>query len=97
MNKLTLENVQNGTFAHLVLKTEETTFKLQTAGMGIVIKSIHSIGELKRLLAWLDEPSGNKKENGTFEKETLSNEREITYFAKEMIKADRKLNEIKTF
>jgi len=97
MNKLTLENVQNGTLAHLVLKTEETTFKLQTAGMGIAIKSIHSIGELKRFLTWLDEPSGNKKENGTFEKETLLNESEIRYFAKEMIKADRKLNEIKTF
>ena len=60
--------------------------------MGIAIKSIHSIGELRRFLTWLDEPSGNKKEN-----ETLSNEREITYFAKEMIKADRKLNETKEF
>ena len=97
MNKLTLENVQKGNFAHLVLKTEETTFKLQTAGLGMAIKSIHSIGELRRFLTWLDEPSGNKIENGTFEKETMTNEREIIYFAKEMIKSYRKLNETKAF
>ena len=99
MNKLTLEKVENAgltSFAHLVLKTEETTFKIQTAGMGLAIKSIHSTGELRRLLAWLDKPSGNKREDGTFKKETLSNESEIRYFAKEMIKADKKLYEIKT-
>ena len=99
MNKLTLENVENiglTYFAHLILKTEETTFRIQTAGMGLAIKSIHSTGELRRLLTWLDKPSGNKREDDTYEKETLSNESEIRYFAKEMIKADRKLNEIKT-
>tara|TARA_R110000803_G_scaffold45268_3_gene95427 strand:- start:72 stop:374 length:303 start_codon:yes stop_codon:yes gene_type:complete len=99
MNKLTLENVENGvttSFAHLNLKTEETTFKIQTAGMGLAIKSIHSIQELRRLLAWLDEPSGNKRENGTFEKESLTNESEIRNFAKDMLKADKKLYEIKT-
>tara|TARA_R110000787_G_scaffold27983_3_gene76743 strand:- start:1084 stop:1386 length:303 start_codon:yes stop_codon:yes gene_type:complete len=98
MNKLNLEKIENTgltTFAHLSLKTDETTFKIQTAGMGLAIKSIHSVGELKRLLIWLDEPSGNKRENGTFEKETMTNESEIRYFAKESFEAQKQLNRIK--
>ena len=99
MNKLKLEKIENAgltTFAYLSLKKDETTFNLQTAGGGIAINGIYTLGELKRLLTWLNEPSGNKREDGTFEKETMTNESEIRYFAKDMMKAHKTLNKIKT-
>jgi hypothetical protein len=100
MNKLKLnkiENLSNSSvkIAHLTLIMdtihfgEILTFKLSCAGHNLRVESSHLTRELKHLMEWLNKSSENKDN-------LRSNESEIIIFAKDMIKCNEQLKEIKT-
>ena len=80
--------------AHLELtldkRGENITVKLATAGHLLNITSSHNTGNMRFILDWLEEASSGKNNLRT-------NESEIIIFAKEMLKANEQLKEIKTF
>ena len=99
MNKLKLNEIKNLSsssvkIAHLTLTMESIhfehnlTFKLSTAGTNIRIESSHLTRELNHLIEWLNQSSEN-------EDNLRSNESEIILFARDMIKCNDQLNEIK--
>lgn len=100
MNKLKLNEIKNVSnssvkIAHLTLTMdtihfgEILTFKLSCAGTNLRIESSHLTKELKHLMEWLNESSEN-------EDNLRSNESEIILFARDMIKCNDQLKEIKT-
>jgi len=96
MNELKLnkiETLQSGVkLAKMTLKiksiTTYTDFNLTSTGTVLRVDSSHLTKELNVLLEWLNKSSEN-------EDNLRTNESEIIIFAKEMFKANDKLNEIK--
>ena len=68
----------------------KATFGLSSTGMSLRVTSEHSVFELKCLCDWLSKESLNKSN-------LRDNESEVVIFAKDMIKANRQLGEIRTF
>lgn len=100
MNKLKLNKIETASnssvkIAHLNLTMESIhfehslTFKLSSAGTNLRIESSHLTRELKHLMEWLNQSSEN-------EDNLRSNESEIILFARDMIKCNEQLKEIKT-
>ncbi len=100
MNKLKLNEIKNASnssvkVAHLSLTMgtyfygEILTFKLSCAGTNLRIESSHLTRELTHLMEWLNKSSEN-------EDNLRSNESEIIIFARDMIKCNDQLKEIKT-
>ena len=65
-------------------------FKLSTTGISLRVRSTHLIKEINLLLEWLNKSLDN-------ENTLKDNECEILSYAKEMIRCNKKLKEIKKF
>ena len=78
---------------NLTLTNEVTekklNFTLETTGMSLVLKNDikHSVRDLRTLVEWLDLPSKNKKN-------LRDNSSEVIIIGLEMIKMDKKMNEL---
>ena len=80
--KLTLEN-------HTLQNFGKVTFSMTSTGMSLRVTSEHSTLELIKFCEWLKESSKddcNLRDNAS----------ELRLFAKDMIKTNKKLNELKT-
>ncbi len=80
--KLTLEN-------HTLQNFGKVTFSMTSTGMSLRVTSEHSTLELIKFCEWLKDSS---KDNSNLR----DNESELRLFAKDMIKTNKKLNELKT-
>jgi len=92
-----IEDLHNGiNIAHFTLEIKLPNyehgliFKLSSAGINLRIESSHLIKEINLLLEWLNKSSDN-------ENTLKDNESEIISYAKEMIRCNKKLKEIKKF
>jgi len=99
MNELKLNQIENlGSgikIANLNLKLsvvssyyDSINFELRATGIAIRVMSDHTVGELQILLNWLSKDT--KDDNNL-----RTNQSEIILFAKQMIKANESLNDIK--
>ena len=68
---------------------KKVTFSMSSTGMSLRVTSEHSTLELMRFCEWLKESSKN-------DSNLRDNESELRLFAKDMIKTNKKLNELKT-
>lgn len=99
MNQLKLNKIETGSIsrikiAHLTLTMQSIhfghtlTFRLSCAGTNLRVESSHLTRELKHLMEWLQKSSEN-------EDNLRNNESEIIIFARDMIKANELLKEVK--
>lgn len=80
--ELTLES-------HALQNFGKATFSITSTGISLRVTSEHSTLELTKFCEWLKESSKNNSN-------LRDNESELRLFAKDMIKTNKKLNELKT-
>ena len=94
LNKIETLSSSSVKIAHLTLTMDTIhfghilTFKLSCAGHNLRVESSHLTRELTHLMEWLNKSSEN-------EDNLRSNESEIIIFARDMIKANELLKEVK--